>query len=322
MDHIQFPYRSSSHLALMHVVNDCGAWDRQNLKVDYDKKISRSDAHKLIPSGEVEFTSGNHVSTYAARVRGDNWVYLGQSVSENRICLVTREDTGIKKIQDIKGHKFGTKGRHPGLNDWLYLKQNGLDVDRHEFDFIPFEEFADDPRFKQMSLTDALEHKEIDACFLSQPKREFAIRKGLKVIDIPAQPMVFFTTVSTSLPLVQKKPDMVKRVLMGLLDGVAFFKTQREKTIEILIKRHGSEGLLDRAIAEKLYDALAPMLEPKLYPKLEAVFNVYEEAKRQNKESEKIHPLALWDFHLLREIDDSGYIDNLYKAHPAAATAR
>ena len=37
---------------------------------------------------------------------------------------------------------------------------------------------------------------------------------------------------------------------------------------------------------------------------------------------EKIHPLALWDFHLLREIDDSGYIDNLYKAHPAVATAR
>ena len=35
----------------------------------------------------------------------------------------------------------------------------------------------------------------------------------------------------------------------------------------------------------------------------------------------KIHPLALWDFHFLREIDDTGYIDNLYKNHPAAAKA-
>lgn len=52
-----------------------------------------------------------------------------------------------------------------------------------------------------------------------------------------------------------------------------------------------------------------------------AVFNVYEEAKRQSKDAERIHPLALWDFHLLREIDDSGYIDNLYKNHPAAAAA-
>src|SRR3954469_2497577 len=190
-DHINFPYRSSSHLALMHVVHDCGAWDRQNLSVDYDKKISRSDAHKLIPTGEVEFTSGNHVSTYAARVRGDNWVYLGQSVSENRISLVTREDTGINKVQDIKGHKFGTKGRHPGLNDWLYLKQNGLDVDKNEFDFIAFEEFAEDPRRQQMSLLDALLTKDVDACFMSLPKKEFAERNGLKIIEIAPQPMVF-----------------------------------------------------------------------------------------------------------------------------------
>ena len=75
----------------MHVVAECGAWERQNLSVDYDKKISRSDAHKQIPTGEVEFTSGNHVSTYAARVKGDNWVYLGQSVSLNKISLITRE---------------------------------------------------------------------------------------------------------------------------------------------------------------------------------------------------------------------------------------
>jgi ABC-type nitrate/sulfonate/bicarbonate transport system substrate-binding protein len=305
----------------MHVVAECGSWDRQNLSVEYDKGISRSDAHKMIPTGEVEFTSGNHVSTYAARARGDCWVYLGQSVSLNKIALVTREDTGINKIGDIKGHKFGTKGRHPGLNDWLYLKQNGLDEDRHEFDMVRFEEFADDPKRQKMSLLDAVLAKEVDACFMSQPKREFAARHGLKVIEIPAQPMVFFTTVSSSLPFVQKHPDIVKRVLMGLLDGIAFFKTQKEKSIEILIRKHNKEGVLDRQVAEMVYDALAPILEPKLYPSLEAVFNVYEEAKRQSKDAEKIHPLALWDFHLLREIDDSGYIDNLYKSHPAVAKA-
>jgi hypothetical protein len=64
------------------------------------------------------------------------------------------------------------------------------------------------------------------------------------------------------------------------------------------------------------------MLEPKLYPSLQAVANVYEEAKRQSDEASRIHPLALWDFHFLREIDDTGYIDNLYKNHPAAGQAR
>ena len=73
MDHIQFPYRSSSHLALMHVINETGAWERNGLKVDFDKIISRGDAHDLVPKGEVEFVSGNHVSTYAARAKGDTW---------------------------------------------------------------------------------------------------------------------------------------------------------------------------------------------------------------------------------------------------------
>jgi hypothetical protein len=118
---------------------------------------------------------------------------------------------------------------------------------------------------------------------------------------------------------VQKNPELVKRVLKGLLDGIAFFKTQREATIKIIQEKHVAEGTLDREIATQIYDDLAPVLEPKLYPSLDAVFNVYEEAKRQSKDAEKIHPLALWDFHMLREIDDTGYIDNLYKNHPAAA---
>lgn len=319
VDHINFPYRSESHLSLMHVVQECGAWDRQNLSVDYDKEISRGDAHKLVPTGEVEFTSGNHVSTYAARVHGDNWVYLGQTVSLNRISLITRADSGIGKVADLKGKKFGTKGNHPGLNDWLYLKQNGLDQDRDDYEMIQLGSAAKDPVRKNMDMIEAIKNKEVDAAFMSLPKRTFAERAGLKAIDIPAQHMIFFTTISSSLPFVQKNPELVKRVIKGLLDGVAFFKTQREKTIEIIQRKHVAEGTLDREIATQIYDDLAPVLEPKLYPSLDAVFNVYEEAKRQSKDSEKIHPLALWDFHMLREIDDTGYIDNLYKNHPAVS---
>jgi hypothetical protein len=68
-----------------------------------------------------------------------------------------------------------------------------------------------------------------------------------------------------------------------------------------------------------VYDDLAPRLEPKLYPSLPAVYNVYQEALKsdeKNGDAKKIHPMALWDVHPLREIDDSGFISNLYKSHP------
>jgi ABC-type nitrate/sulfonate/bicarbonate transport system substrate-binding protein len=160
---------------------------------------------------------------------------------------------------------------------------------------------------------------DVDAAFVNQPRTEQARRLGLKVIDIPTQDMIFFMTVSSSAKMVTERPDVVKRVLKSVLEGIAYFKTHRDETIKILLAKHKKEGDLDLDMATKVYDDLAPRLEPKLYPSLPAVYNVYQEALKQdekNGDAAKIHPLALWNVNFLREIDDSGFINNLYKDHP------
>ena len=40
---------------------------------------------------------------------------------------------------------------------------------------------------------------------------------------------------------------------------------------------------------------------------------MYELAKRQNPAAAQIEPMSLWDYHYLRKIDDSGFIDGLYQ---------
>ena len=322
MDHIQFPYRSSSHLALMHVINESGAWERNGLKVDFDKIISRGDAHDLVPTGEVEFVSGNHVSTYAARAKGDTWQYLGQTVSKNNLFLITRPDTGINKLEDVRGRKFGNRGRHPGLNTWLYLKQSGLDPDKDQVELVTEkreEDAAGAKKVKGKSLLNMVADSDVDAAFVNQPRTEQARRMGLKVIDIPTQDMIFFMTISSSAKMVTERPDVVKRVLKSVLEGIAYFKIHKNETIKILQAKHKKEGDLDLDMATKVYDDLAPRLEPKLYPSLAAVYNVYQEALKQdekNGDAAKVHPLALWNVNFLREIDDTGFINKLYKDHP------
>ena len=322
MDHIHFPYRSSSHLALMHVINETGAWERNGLKVEFDKIISRGDAHDLVPKGEVEFVSGNHVSTYAARAKGDTWQYLGQTVSKNNLFLITRPDAGINKLEDVRGRKFGNRGRHPGLNTWLYLKQAGLNPDTDQVELVTEkreEDAAGAKKVKGKSLLAMVADSDVDAAFVNQPRTEQARRMGLKIIDIPAQDMIFFMTISTSAKMVAERPDVVKRVLKSVLEGIAFFKQNKHETVKILMNKHKKEGDLDQAMAALVYDDLAPRLEPKLYPSLPAVYNVYQEALKQdekNGDAAKIHPLALWNMNFLREIDDSGFVNNLYKDHP------
>jgi hypothetical protein len=46
MDKIAFPYRSASHLVLLHVIAESGAWEKQGLEVDYDQHISSTEAHR------------------------------------------------------------------------------------------------------------------------------------------------------------------------------------------------------------------------------------------------------------------------------------
>jgi ABC-type nitrate/sulfonate/bicarbonate transport system substrate-binding protein len=305
MDKVHFPYRSNSHLSFLHVVGESGSWEKHGLDVEYDYFISSKDAHQNVADGSVEFVGGNHVSTYAERTRGDKWVYLGQTVSNLNHCLVVKPDSGISKLSDLRGKVAGVRGEHPGLNTWLFLKQNGLDVDKGEIKFQRVGKGAD--------IWEAVRDGQVDAAFVTPPADMFAQRAGLNVIAIDYLPMVWFTTVSSGLAFVDKHPDIVERFLKGVIEGIAYFKTHREESIKIIETKYKSEGNLDHETATHLYDGLAKILEPKLYATIKAVSNVYELAVRQDKAAEKVEPMALWDYHYLRRIDDSGFIDALYK---------
>ena len=328
LDHIAFPYRSASHLVLLHVIAQSGSWEKYGLSVDYDKRISSEDAHRDVPSGAVEFVGGNHVSTYGRRARGDSWVYLGQTVNQVRHALVTRQDSGINGLQDLQGKKVVTRGSHPSLNDWIYLKQHGLDCDREDIELLntsnnkqgSMDRADGDSEDKRKANWEMVRDGEADATLLGPPASLFAEAAGLRVIDIEPLPMIQFTTVSSSLGFVEKHPDIVDRFLKGMMEGIHFFKTRPKESIEIIANAHHKHGKLTKEQAAYCHAHLAPILEPALYPSMRAISNVYEEAIRQDKDARKINPLELWDMHAIRRIDDSGFVHRLYCQnceHPA-----
>jgi ABC-type nitrate/sulfonate/bicarbonate transport system substrate-binding protein len=331
IEKVSFPYRSSTHLNLLHVVSESGAWAKHGLEVNYDYQISKADAHTAVANGEVEFVGGNHISTYGHRARGDKWVYLGQTLNAVNPKLVVRPDSGINGLADLHGKKVGTRGNHPGLNDWLLLRQRGLDVDRGDIELVKKVEGIESiEAAEQLAATDPsraqkrvpvwhwVRDRKVDAALLMAPGHLFAAEAGLKIIDIDPMPMIWYTTVSSSLPFVEKHPDIVERFLKGMIEGIHFLKTQPEKSIKIIQQRYNKEGQLNHAQATYVYQTLAPQLDPRLYPSMAAIANVYEEAKRIDADAKKINPMELWDLHHVRRIDDSGFIDGLYGKPQAA----
>jgi ABC-type nitrate/sulfonate/bicarbonate transport system substrate-binding protein len=328
MDKIAFPFRSSTHLPLLHVIAESGSWEKYGLDVTYNERISAGHAHDAVMSGDVEFVGGNHISPYGHRARGDKWVYLGQTVNDvPGRKLVVRQDSGIERIEDLREKVVGARGSHPKLNDWLQLKQHGLDTDKDEVAVIdqyrkddgsePFDPANVNAEDDTEAVWKWIRDKKIDAAFLQVPQWNFAAEAGLKIIDLDPFPMIYFTTISTSSFFAEKHPDIVDRFLKGLLEGIHFFKTQPERTMKVLRAKYTNDGQMDEAITKLTYDALAKSLEPKLVPTMKAISNVYEQGIREDKDALRVNPMELWDLHYIRNIADSGFIDKLYGGNPS-----
>jgi ABC-type nitrate/sulfonate/bicarbonate transport system substrate-binding protein len=318
LDKVFFPYRSSSHTILLHVVAESGAWEKHGLDVEFNRQISSEESHRAIAAGDIEFVGGNHVSTYGHRARGDGWVYLGQTVNQVNHRLVVRADGGIDAIADLRGKKVGSYGTHPNLNTWLYLKQRGLDLDRDDYEFVSQSVFKPgtmdeiESELKHPPLWHWVRDGVVDAALLSPPASLFAKAAGLKVIDVEPLAMIQYTTVSTSLKFVEKHPKIVERFLKGLIEGIHFFKTEPEASIRIIQREYTKAGQMNAEQARYTWESLAQILEPKLYPSLRAIANVYEEALRHDKDARRVNPMELWALHHIRLLDDSGFVDHLY----------
>ena len=319
-DHIHFPYRSTTHLPFLHVISESGAWEKHGLDVNYNYKISSQDAHREVPTEEVEFVGGNHVSTYARRAHGDTWIYLGQTLSYTNNRLVVRANSDIAGLADLREKKIGSRGMHPSLNDWLYCKQRGLDVDRDDVEFISQVPRAGrnmgadvgEADAERMPLWQWVRLGHCDAAFVTAPGCLQAQKAGLKVIDMEPLPMTWFTTISSSSSFVRKHPDIVERFLKGIVEGIHYFKTHPQEAIRTIKEKYSEEGQLEDDEATFLYNDIARLLEPRLYPNMQAIANAYEEGIRHDKDARKVNPMELWDLHHIRMIDDSGFIKELY----------
>jgi hypothetical protein len=103
---------------------------------------------------------------------------------------------------------------------------------------------------------------------------------------------------------------LAERLVKAQVLGIHFARMRRGETETIL------EGLRQRVSEARTvsYRSVAK-LSPKPYPDHEAVANAYKLCCLKSPETEELSPMALWDLHYLRELDNSGFIDALYQKH-------
>jgi len=301
-------YRSNSHAPLWVVAEKSGVWEKNSLAVNTSPQLVREKAVEALRNGHVDLISGNHHNLYVRNAKGEDFVHLaqaGNNWTENRLVVAY----GIRSVIDLKGKKVAVDKltSHAGLNVWLFLRQQGLDADRGDVDLVELRGPAEE-RWKRVLSG------EFAGTFVTLPHDTRAERAGAHVIRVRAMPMIRGVTLTTTMSFVKNHEAKIRLLIRGFVDAIHFFITRKQETLEIL-KEHASPilHLQSDEEVETLYEEWAHSLERKPYPAIEAIANVFQLAVRRNPEIASFNPLALWDSHYVRELDDSGYIDQLYQ---------
>jgi hypothetical protein len=141
----------------------------------------------------------------------------------------------------------------------------------------------------------------------------------MHVFRLDPMPMVTGPTITTSVQTIQEKDRLGERLLKAYLLTVHFARTQSELSQKMLGTSAGAppEGVRGGNRAASM--ARLP-LRP--YPDNQAVANAYELCCMQYPEAKAKSPLALWDTHYLRDLDLSGFIDELAAEEPKEFAGR
>jgi len=307
-------FRSPRHFSLWFLMQESGVLRQVGIdKIHFDYCESSSGAEAALFAGEIDFISGNHISPYALIARGFPIVSLASPDNIMHARLVSRRP--VAALAELRGRRIGDVDvtgadggyNHTRGNHMLYLRRAGVEPDEVEW-VVLAETAARDYGKKQLQ---AMLDERVDATFVMRTA-EYE-KHGFHVFAPPPLPMISGPTITSTLTKLKEIDRLGERLVKAMVLGIHFAKTkpaEAEHVLQDLNQRFPQWGGVK---AERL-----ARMPAKPYPDVIGIANAYEIACMQYPEARDVDPIALWDMRCLRELDNSGFIDALYKGWQGA----
>jgi hypothetical protein len=314
---LRVKYRAT-HSVLWELAEKSGILGQMNLSLaSLDYADDSREAEAALFRGDIDFVSGKHVSPYLWVARGEPIVCLASPGNTVQDQVVTREPvTSLADFRDkgfriadtnlirYHGHTAHTRANHileviragyePGEAEWVEVGQ------------------PEDPEFQER-LFDSVRSGKADAAFVTR-RRGAEEPKGVQFLELPVLPMINGTTITTSYEVINKKEGLPERLVRAMVETIHYARMRPEEAQRLL------DTKMDRPYAQHGGRAASVARFPmKPYPTQEGIANAYELCTMQYEEAKAISPIALWDMHYLRNLDLSGFIDELIQEQPANA---
>jgi NitT/TauT family transport system substrate-binding protein len=152
----------------------------------------------------------------------------------------------------------------------------------------------------------------VKATVVQPPASIIAQKRGMTILaDLPKLGLVYqHTSAATTRRYIREHPDIVRRYVKSQVDAVHRIYTDKEASIKALARFIGRS--VDRDVLEKTRENLLSesVLPRKQYPSIEGIKTILT-TELKGKPG---NPEDFVDSSFIRELDQSGYIDSLYKS--------
>ena len=293
----------SGPLLPLWIAQDRGLFSQYGLKSEIVTFQGGPISIQSLLAGEVKFTATSSAPGANAVLSGAPVVALAEWVSTLPYMLIVTSDIDTPeklKKKRIAVARFGGAAHYAVR---LVLMKMGIDPEKE----VQLLQVGDE----SVRLA-ALRQGTVDATILTPPANLTARNLGFRVLTSLQEAGVqySFDHLLVTKEFGQKNRETVQRFLKGFVHGIAFMKKQRKESIETLKKW---TRLNDQAALEETYRIFSDMIAAKPYGQEEGWRNFIEVLAAANPKAKSLHSKEMFDYSHLRELDQSGFIDALYK---------
>ena len=283
---------------------EAGLFERHGLTADL-VYVDSTPAVQALTAGAAPLATMSGGLAVGPYLNGLDLVMLAGWANLNSYQLITRPE--IRRIEDLRGKVIGI-GRFGAAADWglrLILRKLGINENK---DVQIIQAGGGGPSTRLA----AMEAKKLDATVLDSPQTVQARRLGFKALADGVELGIPFLQggLVTRRAYVKSNEDTVRRTIRVIVEAIHFAKTNREAALKIMQKYLRVQ---DREALEDAYESFVVKQFPRVpYPVPAAVQVIFDLAAARDPRAKSVDPQGFIDTRFVREIEQSGAIDQLY----------
>ena len=288
------------------VAKETGIFQKNGLDVDLIFFTGGTTSILALVSGDVPITQVSGPGLINSVMAGSDAVFIAAGMTSLNYVLMGKP--GLKTAEQLKGGTVAIS-RFGSATDSIArfaLKKIGLTPGKD----VTIVQVGSGPARLDAALTG-----KVSAAVINPPSSFLAERRGLAVVaDVAQMGLVFqHTGAATTKRFIREHQDVVRRYVKSHVEAVHRIWTDKEATVKALGKYMG--GGVEHDILEKSRDNILTeaLLPKKQYPTLEGLKTVLEDVGERDPRAKTAKPEQFVDFSFIMELDQSGYIDGLYK---------